>query len=74
MKRKNSGMLFVLLLFVFGILFWGNASSAQASPVSANGRLQIKGRQIVNEKGKAFVIKGVSTHGLAWYPQYVNKR
>ncbi|MBR1743795.1 MAG: glycoside hydrolase family 5 protein [Lachnospiraceae bacterium] len=45
-----------------------------ASAVSANGQLSVKGTQIVNEKGKAFVIKGVSTHGLSWFPQYANKK
>ena len=47
--------------------------TASASPVSVNGQLQVKGAQIVNSQGKPFVIKGVSTHGLAWYPQYVGK-
>ena len=45
-----------------------------ASPLSANGQLKVKGTKIVNAKGKAFVIKGVSTHGLSWFPQYVNKK
>lgn len=48
--------------------------SAKATPVSQNGRLSVKGNKIVNQKGKAFVIKGVSTHGLSWFPQYVNKK
>lgn len=47
---------------------------SKASAVSANGRLSVKGTKLVNEKGKTFVIKGVSTHGLSWYPQYVNKK
>ena len=38
-----------------------------------HGRLKVKGRYIVDEKGKAFKLKGVSTHGIAWFPQYVNK-
>lgn len=65
-------ILLLSLLILAGIGFAGQAASASA--VSANGRLQVKGRQIVNEKGKPFVIKGVSTHGLAWFPQYVNKK
>ncbi len=67
--------------FCFGALvcvlvagcFWRYSATASATPVSANGRLQVKGAKIVNSKGKPFVIKGVSTHGLSWYPQYVNK-
>ncbi len=44
-----------------------------ASPVAKWGRLKVSGKNIVNEKGKKVVLKGVSTHGIAWYPQYVNK-
>lgn len=47
---------------------------SKASAVSENRRLSVKGTKLVNEKGKAFVIKGVSTHGLSWFPQYVNKK
>ena len=39
-----------------------------------HGRLKVKGRYIVDAKGKAFRLKGVSTHGIAWFPQYVNKK
>ena len=38
-----------------------------------HGRLKVKGRYIVDKNGKAFKLKGVSTHGIAWFPQYVNK-
>jgi endoglucanase len=37
------------------------------------GRLTVKGTQIVNSKGQKVRLKGVSTHGIAWFPQYVNK-
>ncbi len=56
------------------VLFLGMPAAVKASPVSANGWLHVKGNKVVNEKGKPFVIKGVSTHGLSWYPQYVNKK
>lgn len=35
--------------------------------------LQIKGTQIFNEDNQVVQLKGLSTHGLSWYPQYVNK-
>ena len=69
--KKKSTILFWLFL---GIYFLFAANSAHASSVSTNGQLQVKGSQIVNENGKPFVIKGVSTHGLSWYPQYVQKK
>ncbi len=47
--------------------------AATKSPLSRNGRLKVSGAQLVNSRGKAVQLKGVSTHGLAWYPQYVDK-
>lgn len=35
--------------------------------------LHVKGTQIVNEDDQVVQLKGLSTHGLSWYPQYVNK-
>ena len=66
-----------MLLFVFLILMGilGMYQSAKAAtPYEANGRLSVSKGKVVNAKGEAFVIKGVSTHGLSWYPEYVNKQ
>lgn len=43
-----------------------------ATPSSA-GALQVNGAQLCDSKGKPVQLRGVSTHGLAWYPQYVNQ-
>ncbi len=40
--------------------------------VSGNGWLQVKGTQLCNEKGEPIVLRGMSSHGLQWYPQYTN--
>ncbi len=42
-----------------------------ARPSSA-GKLAVNGRYLVSQDGRAVQLRGVSTHGLAWYPQYVN--
>nr|MCR4840204.1 cellulase family glycosylhydrolase [Lachnospiraceae bacterium] len=47
-------------------------ASAGLSPVEANGKLKLSGTKIVNKDGNPFTIKGVSTHGLAWFPDFVN--
>ena len=47
--------------------------SAAATPLQQNGRLKVKGTGLVNEKGKIVILKGVSTHGINWFPQYVSK-
>lgn len=39
------------------------------SPVYYNGKLSVQGTQMVNECGKPVQLKGMSSHGLAWFPQ-----
>ena len=39
----------------------------------AHGKLSVKGVDLVDQKGEPVQLKGVSTHGLQWYPQYVNE-
>lgn len=40
---------------------------------SVCGRLSVAGTQLVDEKGQAVQLRGLSTHGLSFYPQYVNE-
>lgn len=42
--------------------------------VGVNGRLGVAGTQLVNQFGKSVQLRGMSSHGLVWYPQYVNAR
>lgn len=44
-----------------------------AKGVSKNGHLQVKGTQLCNSKGEAVVLRGMSTHGIQWFPQFLNK-
>ena len=36
------------------------------------GALQVVGTQLSDAEGNPVMLRGVSTHGLQWYPQYVN--
>lgn len=38
--------------------------------VSQNGALQVRGTQLSNERGKAVVLRGMSSHGLQWFSQF----
>ncbi|MBO5565288.1 MAG: cellulase family glycosylhydrolase [Lachnospiraceae bacterium] len=49
----------------------GEDSASVARP-SADGQLAVNGTKLVNERGDTAVLQGVSTHGLTWYPEYVN--
>ena len=42
------------------------------TPLESHGALSVKGVDLVDESGKLYQLKGVSTHGIAWFPQYVN--
>ena len=43
------------------------------TPLENHGKLSIKGTDIVDKNGKKYQLKGISTHGIAWFPDYVNK-
>lgn len=40
---------------------------------STTGALHLEGTQLVGEDGQPVQLRGVSTHGLAWFPRYVNQ-
>lgn len=43
------------------------------TPYGNHGKLSVSGVDLVDQSGNKFQLKGVSTHGLQWYPQYVNQ-
>ena len=40
---------------------------------SEDGTLSVKGNKIVNSSGENVTLRGISTHGLTWYPDYINE-
>ncbi len=71
-KQRFSFCIILFMMAILGIGFAANTARAAAS-VEKWGRLSVKGANIVNQKGKKIQLKGVSTHGIAWFPQYVNQ-
>ena len=49
-----------------------SSSDASGTPVANHGKLSVDGTQLVDSAGKPYMITGVSTHGLGWFPEYVN--
>ena len=47
-------------------------SSKPTSPGASTGALKVRGNQLVDKSNNPIQLTGVSTHGLAWFPQYVN--
>lgn len=65
--RSGTGLIwtaFLALLHV-GVLCAGEGG------LKKNGALQVFGTQLVNEHGEAIQLRGMSTHGLHWYPEYI---
>lgn len=42
------------------------------TPFYNHGSLSVLGTQLVDKNGAAFTLRGISTHGLSWFPDYVN--
>lgn len=50
----------------------GHALTAD-SPVGGHGRLRVENGALVDQNGDPYQMHGISTHGLAWFPQYVSE-
>lgn len=44
-----------------------------STPVSQHGQLSVKNGQLVDKSGKGYQLRGMSTHGLTWFPEFVNE-
>ncbi len=56
----------VILLFVSSFVY-GNTSPV-GSPAEVNGVLHVHGTNLCNQYGMPIQLRGVSTHGLQWFP------
>ena len=50
-----------------------DTSTTPVTPPEAYGGLHVVGTDLVDAKGNKIQLKGPSTHGIQWFPQYVNK-
>ncbi len=51
----------------------GGVKTSGSSADAAMGALSVDGTKLVDGSGNPVQLKGISTHGLAWYPDYVNE-
>ncbi len=61
---------FLLCALTFAPQAW--ARNATARP-STNGALAVQGNSLVDARGNAVQLRGVSTHGLQWFGEYANE-
>lgn len=48
-------------------------SQKEETPVSLHGALRVEGGKLVGQKGETVRLMGMSTHGINWFPEYVNE-
>ena len=60
------------LLLMFLISFSSFAAGKPLPGPLEAGALRVEGAQLLSQDGRPVRLCGVSTHGLQWYPQYVN--
>jgi endoglucanase len=63
MKKLHRPFVIVLMIFAY---------SVKAQPVKENGMLSVKGIQLVSEKGKPIVLRGMSFGWHNWWPRFYN--
>ncbi len=62
--------IFLICIFAFAPSAWADDSTARPS---TNGALSVDGSALVDAQGNTVQLHGVSTHGLQWFPEYVNR-
>ena len=72
MKKLLCFFLAICLIFPIAVSVAAEGGTQTARP-SVNGRLHVEGSQLVDSSGKAVQLKGVSTHGLTWFPDFINE-
>lgn len=78
-SRFNVIILITLLVSLFLNIFLLQRSNYSESNVNKNaleenGHLSVKKTNLINENGDIVRLKGMSSHGLMWYPEYINTR
>lgn len=79
MKRSlRNGLHAVLALLVICFVFFSVQGFAHAESTvhtprpSVNGKLHVEGTSLADEKGQTVQLRGVSTHGLTWFSDFLS--
>lgn len=70
---KKLWSMILMAVFVFCFCQRADCREAELAVPSVNGALRVEGTQLVDESGQAVQLRGISTHGIAWYPDYINE-
>lgn len=50
----------------------GTEQNVPANVSASTGALKVSGKNLVDEKGNIVQLRGISTHGINWFPDYIN--
>ncbi len=72
-KKWTTGVVATVLAVSLGMSAWTSPASAATTPVAKYGQLSVSNGKLVDASGKPVQLKGISSHGIQWYGNYVNK-
>jgi len=82
--KKTMSLLLCLLLFLSALSVCAGADAparneaAEAEKTitarpSVSGRVHVEGTKLKDEAGRTVALRGVSTHGLTWFPEFIDE-
>lgn len=79
MFKKSKFIIMVLIISIAFNIFLllkvtNEPNVSYENGINSNGQLSVDSTNLINEKGEIFRLKGMSSHGLMWYPEYINTR
>ena len=51
-----------------------DSQTQEGNGVKSHGALRVEGASLCDENGNPVVLRGMSSHGISWYPRYLNGR
>lgn len=71
-KKALSMLLCLVMVFSVFAAYSVITGFAAGDVVAQNGQLKVVGSQLCNQYGQPIQLKGMSSHGIQWYGNYVN--
>lgn len=74
--RKSTYVIAAAVLILLSLMVWiheANSKAHKTYGVRQNGALSVRDGFLRNASGKRFQLRGMSSHGLSWFPQFTQK-
>ncbi|MCR4797140.1 MAG: glycoside hydrolase family 5 protein [Lachnospiraceae bacterium] len=71
--KKTVGLLILAATLALSAVLGGTAGMITDAKSTVTA-LKVTGAHLTDKKGNIVQLKGVSTHGISWYPQYINDK